>query len=598
MTGRSGLESRHKEWRAQAKKMRRKKIRQLKAQERDSLLEEVMSFHSGRKQCARAGMFVDKTSHTQTEKRGTFERKMQENSPRYQAWEQEQQVLEEFEREEEERLNWERNVQWVRDEEVAQRQWRERQVKLALAREEKTKQELRIREEWESEQNKLRVAEEIELKKKEEKQRQQSSEKAAAYLLDKEGDRENKERSQGFYSHFGIQNFLQDEYDTDIMLEYEDSETYQHFKEFFDDVLLEFERFGRVVQFKVCRNFEPHLRGNVYVEYASTQDAVAAFQKFQGRWYGGRQLNVEFTSVPSWRNAICGLFFKARCPKGKGCNFLHVFRNPNNAFANADLDHGSSWRKKWNRSRSKSPSRSPRARNKNTPNNWRWSESPERESTPRNENSNRKSRRSHRDNNSSSHRSRLDSARKSAPKSKHHSVSVLSDRSQRGESEGKREKKGSQDKDPNSHRKEKRRKHSHSCTRVQDDCEFPVHGLPGDGGVPEGWVWDQVAQLQFQGLSNGKARGKGECCNPIDIGQGHWNFSSFACCFQAASPKLRKLDRLGWCSVGHPPQAAAPGGQQPGSPSPQATPALHYYLNDFVSHLHTQFLSATAQRIC
>nr|CAD7258905.1 unnamed protein product [Timema shepardi] len=32
----------------------------------------VMSFHSGRKQCARAGMFVDKTSHTQTEKRGTF----------------------------------------------------------------------------------------------------------------------------------------------------------------------------------------------------------------------------------------------------------------------------------------------------------------------------------------------------------------------------------------------------------------------------------------------------------------------------------------------------------------------------------------------
>nr|CAD7202954.1 unnamed protein product [Timema douglasi] len=32
----------------------------------------VMSFHSGRKQCARVGMFVDKTSHTQTEKRGTF----------------------------------------------------------------------------------------------------------------------------------------------------------------------------------------------------------------------------------------------------------------------------------------------------------------------------------------------------------------------------------------------------------------------------------------------------------------------------------------------------------------------------------------------
>nr|CAD7259239.1 unnamed protein product [Timema shepardi] len=32
----------------------------------------VTSFHSGREQCARAGMFVDKTSHTETEKRGTF----------------------------------------------------------------------------------------------------------------------------------------------------------------------------------------------------------------------------------------------------------------------------------------------------------------------------------------------------------------------------------------------------------------------------------------------------------------------------------------------------------------------------------------------
>nr|CAD7410400.1 unnamed protein product [Timema poppensis] len=33
----------------------------------------LTSFHSGREQCARAGMFVDKTSHTETEKRGTFD---------------------------------------------------------------------------------------------------------------------------------------------------------------------------------------------------------------------------------------------------------------------------------------------------------------------------------------------------------------------------------------------------------------------------------------------------------------------------------------------------------------------------------------------
>ena len=33
-----------------------------------------------------------------------------------------------------------------------------------------------------------------------------------------------------------------------------------------------------------------------------------------------------------------GLFGQNRCPKGKRCNFLHVFRNPGGAYARADLD--------------------------------------------------------------------------------------------------------------------------------------------------------------------------------------------------------------------------------------------------------------------
>lgn len=48
---------------------------------------------------------------------------------------------------------------------------------------------------------------------------------------------------------------MQNEYDTDIMLEYEDSETYKEYKDFFYDVLTEFERFGKVVQFKVRKMF-------------------------------------------------------------------------------------------------------------------------------------------------------------------------------------------------------------------------------------------------------------------------------------------------------------------------------------------------------
>lgn len=54
-----------------------------------------------------------------------------------------------------------------------------------------------------------------------------------------------------FYNHFGWENANFNEYDTDLMLEYEDNDTYKEFKDFFYDVLPEFEKFGRIVQFKV-----------------------------------------------------------------------------------------------------------------------------------------------------------------------------------------------------------------------------------------------------------------------------------------------------------------------------------------------------------
>jgi len=54
---------------------------------------------------------------------------------------------------------------------------------------------------------------------------------------------------------------------TDISLEYDEEDFYQHFKEFYSDTLPEFDAVGHVVQFKVCCNYEQHLRGNVYVQY-------------------------------------------------------------------------------------------------------------------------------------------------------------------------------------------------------------------------------------------------------------------------------------------------------------------------------------------
>ena len=54
---------------------------------------------------------------------------------------------------------------------------------------------------------------------------------------------------------------------SDIVLEYEDSELYQSFRDFYEDVLPEFRSCGEVIQFKVCCNYQAHLRGNVYVQF-------------------------------------------------------------------------------------------------------------------------------------------------------------------------------------------------------------------------------------------------------------------------------------------------------------------------------------------
>ena len=150
------------------------------------------------------------------------------------------------------------------------------------------------------------------------------------------------------------------------------------------------------------------------------EQCTEAFIKFNGRWYAGRQLHCELCPVTRWKNAICGesfihkdmrfilkysltwwhnriqlsiltlllmlvfrvsgLFDRQRCPKGKHCNFLHVFRNPGNEFWEADRDlhlspdrsvRGSrrdSWRSErygdrswWQRRCSRSPPRSERS---------------------------------------------------------------------------------------------------------------------------------------------------------------------------------------------------------------------------------------------
>ncbi|XP_064878700.1 uncharacterized protein zrsr2 isoform X2 [Oncorhynchus nerka] len=142
----------------------------------------------------------------------------------------------------------------------------------------------------------------------------------------------------GMFATFGMDQRSRDDYDTDACLEHSEEEVQQQFVDFYEDVLPEFRTAGKVVQFKVSCNFEPHLRGNVYVQFDTEEQCKEAFMMFNGRWYAGKQLQCEFSPVTRWKTAICGLFDRQKCPKGKHCNFLHVYRNPGNEFWEADRD--------------------------------------------------------------------------------------------------------------------------------------------------------------------------------------------------------------------------------------------------------------------
>ncbi|KAM8894727.1 U2 small nuclear ribonucleoprotein auxiliary factor 35 kDa subunit-related protein 2-like [Spinachia spinachia] len=142
----------------------------------------------------------------------------------------------------------------------------------------------------------------------------------------------------GMFTTYGMEQSRRDDYDVDACLEHSEEDLQEYFLEFYHDVLPELKSVGRVVQFKVSCNYEPHLRGNVYIQFDTEEQCKEAMIKFNGRWYAGRQLHCEMCPVTRWKNAICGLFDRQKCPKGKHCNFLHVFRNPGNDFWEADRD--------------------------------------------------------------------------------------------------------------------------------------------------------------------------------------------------------------------------------------------------------------------
>ncbi|PFX33638.1 U2 small nuclear ribonucleoprotein auxiliary factor 35 kDa subunit-related protein 1 [Stylophora pistillata] len=135
----------------------------------------------------------------------------------------------------------------------------------------------------------------------------------------------------GMYNDIRLSQSMLDEADQDTSLEYDERDTFESFKRFYDDTLPEFRKAGTVVQFKVCCNFEPHLRGNVYVQFSSSHVNTLPSPSGSQQYAVCYEQSADKASLSAFVDGE-GLFGRNRCPRGKNCNFLHVYHNPGDEF--------------------------------------------------------------------------------------------------------------------------------------------------------------------------------------------------------------------------------------------------------------------------
>lgn len=98
----------------------------------------------------------------------------------------------------------------------------------------------------------------------------------------------------------------------------------EHFEDFFEDIYEELSKFGEIESLNICDNLADHMIGNVYVQFKEEDQAAAALQVLQGRFYNGRSIIADFSPVTDFREATCRQFEENNCNRGGYCNFMHV----------------------------------------------------------------------------------------------------------------------------------------------------------------------------------------------------------------------------------------------------------------------------------
>jgi len=106
--------------------------------------------------------------------------------------------------------------------------------------------------------------------------------------------------------------------------DYDAEKALQHFEEFYEDVFLEAARHGEVDDMIVCDNICDHLIGNVYIKFATEEDAENCAKGLSGRYFAGKMIVPEFSPVTDFSNAKCKQFIEGSCKRGGYCNYMHL----------------------------------------------------------------------------------------------------------------------------------------------------------------------------------------------------------------------------------------------------------------------------------
>ncbi|KAI2786845.1 Splicing factor U2AF 23 kDa subunit [Penicillium oxalicum] len=129
------------------------------------------------------------------------------------------------------------------------------------------------------------------------------------------------------------------------------SQLQNHFDAFYEDVWCEMCKYGELEELVVCDNnndrkfcpfkscllsllegtmsdrFSPFLTtdliGNVYARFKYEEDAQAACDTLNSRWYAARPIYCELSPVTDFREACCRLNSGEGCVRGGFCNFIH-----------------------------------------------------------------------------------------------------------------------------------------------------------------------------------------------------------------------------------------------------------------------------------